>query len=1154
VSAQAGSCSVSPVVCENQLAGNPSSEWDISGAGDPAIQGFATDISVNRGQTISFKIDTDATNYRLAIYRIGYYGGLGARKITTILPSASLPQAQPACLTDASTGLADCGNWSVSASWTVPADAISGVYLVNVNRVDTGGASHILFVVRDDTRQADVLVQTSDTTWQAYNQYGGASLYCGGPVSNAGTDYTCGTRATKVSYNRPLATRGPTPEDAFFSAEYPMVRWLEANGYDVKYWAGVDTDRRSTDLTGPLKPKVFLSVGHDEYWSGDQRTGIENARSSGVNLAFFSGNEMYWKTRYEPSIDGSNTAFRTLVTYKETLSGVKIDPAVDAAGHPIWTGTWRDPRFSPPGDGGRPENGVSGTIGMVDSGTTAITVPAAMAGLRFWRNTSVAALTSGVATLTANSLGYEWDEDLDNGLRPAGLVDLSSTTVNNVQLLLNFGAAVSSGMATHSLTLYRHPSGALVFGAGTVQWTWGLDSTHDRDFTPPDPAMQQATVNLLADMKAQPLTLQAGLIPAAASTDTVPPTSTIASPLPSASFLADTLVTISGTAIDTGGHVAGVEVSVDGGLSWGRALGLASWTFPWRPSAPGAVTIKTRATDDSGNIETPGVGTTVIINANGRVTCPCNIWPANPVPTNPDWTDLTASDELGVKFQSDVSGFITGVRFYKGVTNTGTHVGNLWTSAGALLATATFTSESASGWQEVDFATPVAVTANTVYVASYHTNAGHYAAEPLYFASAGVDIPPLHALSNAVAGGNGVFIYIAATAFPTMTFSATNYWVDVVFNTPTIAWSAPAPIIYPAPLTPTQLNATAAMPGTFVYTPAMGTIPLPGAAQMLSVTFTPTDTTRTASTASVAIMVLQGTPTITWPTPADILYGTALGAAQLNATASVPGTFVYMAAAGTVLPAGLQTLSVTFTPANTSYATVKASATIMVTAAPSLTLQPVKQIVTAGQGAQFTVAASGDPTLTYQWQLSANGGLTWSALTDSPPYSGVTMATLTVSHAPPTLRGDMFRAVVTNGSGSATSNPAVLTVRTVVANFDGRTQSDIAVFRPSNGTWYVRLSSVGDIPASAAAFQWGLAGDIPIAGDFDGDGQTDLTVFRPSTGTWFIRYSSSGYGIPNAGAFQWGLPGDIPVSGDFDGDGITDLAVFRPSTGTWYIR
>src|SRR6185312_44917 len=98
----------------------------------------------------------------------------GARKITTVQPSAPLPQSQPLCAEDTSTGLVDCGNWAVSASWAVPSDAVSGVYIAKLVREDgTTGASHIIFVVRDDTRGSDVLVQTSDTTWQAYNRYGG---------------------------------------------------------------------------------------------------------------------------------------------------------------------------------------------------------------------------------------------------------------------------------------------------------------------------------------------------------------------------------------------------------------------------------------------------------------------------------------------------------------------------------------------------------------------------------------------------------------------------------------------------------------------------------------------------------------------------------------------------------------------------------------------------------------------------------------------------------------------------------------------------------------------------------------------------------------------------------------------------------------------
>ena len=138
--------------------------------------------------------------------------------------------------------------------------------------------------------------------------------------------------------------------------------------------------------------------------------------------------------------------------------------------------------------------------------------------------------------------------------------------------------------------------------------------------------------------------------------------------------------------------------------------------------------------------------------------------------------------ELGLKFRSDVNGFVKGVRFYKAVGNSGTHIGNLWTSTGTSLATVTFTAESASGWQEMLFAAPVAITANTTYVVSYHTNVGHYSASGAYFSSVGYDRSPLHAPPTGAVGGNGVYGY-GASGFPTQTFNATNYWVDVVFDT-----------------------------------------------------------------------------------------------------------------------------------------------------------------------------------------------------------------------------------------------------------------------------------------------------------------------------------------------------------------------------------
>src|SRR5712664_1979459 len=307
------------IEAENCLPGTPASQWYVDGSGSPNIQGFTTDISVNAGQTIFFKISTPATSYRIEIYRIGYYQGNDGRFIASISPSVPLPQIQPACLTDSATGLIDCGNWSISASWTVPSTATSGFYFARLVRLDTGEAGAIIFIVRNDSSRSDILEQASDTTWQAYNDYGGNSLYTGNPVG----------RAYKVSYNRPVKTLGD-----FFAYEYPIVHFLEANGYDVTYSTGIDTDRNGALIT---QHRVFLSVGHDEYWSGGQRANVEAARDaavSPVNLAFLTGNEVFWKTRWEPSIDGTNTPYRTLVCYKETSIGGGYGSVIDPADPP----------------------------------------------------------------------------------------------------------------------------------------------------------------------------------------------------------------------------------------------------------------------------------------------------------------------------------------------------------------------------------------------------------------------------------------------------------------------------------------------------------------------------------------------------------------------------------------------------------------------------------------------------------------------------------------------------------------------------------------------------------------------------------------------------------------------------------------------------
>jgi hypothetical protein len=158
------------------------------------------------------------------------------------------------------------------------------------------------------------------------------------------------------------------------------------------------------------------------------------------------------------------------------------------------------------------------------------------------------------------------------------------------------------------------------------------------------------------------------------------------------------------------------------------------------------------------------------------------IWSNSALPGTPSVTIDSASIELGLKFRSTVAGKINGIRFYKGGANTGIHTGSLWSSTGSLLATATFTGETSSGWQQVIFSTPVNITANTTYIASYFAPNGRYAFDKSYFATSGVINTPLKALQEGEDGSNGVYTYSSGGAFPNSTFSSSNYWVDVLFS------------------------------------------------------------------------------------------------------------------------------------------------------------------------------------------------------------------------------------------------------------------------------------------------------------------------------------------------------------------------------------
>ena len=865
--APAQAACANPVVCENQLPGTPQSVWDVSEGQGTTIQGFADPFSVNVGGSINFKIKTPATSYTVDIYRMGYYGGDGARLITSLTPDISVSQNQPACNTDASTGLVDCGNWGVSATWDVPATAVSGVYFALIKRTDSSSdRNQIPFVVTDNSSHSGILFMTSDETWQAYNDWGGYSVYTGNAT---GSPWCCTAlnpgRAVQVSYNRPFATRADTPDgqDFFFYAEFPMVQFLEKNGYDVSYVSQIDVAQPGA-ASMIEQHKVLMNTGHSEYWDAASRANVTAARDAGVNLAFFTGNTMWWKTRWANSQFG-NEPYRTMITYKETLASTQSDPADP----PTWTGAWRDQRFSPPGDAS-PENALTGQLWMVNCCSYADTVPAAYSKLQIWKNTAVASLSSGQTyTMPDETLGYEWDSDVDNGFRPAGEIDMSQTCENDVlQRLATVTEEFVSDTACNSLTLYRASSGALVFDAGTVQWAWGLESDHDGDSqNPPDPVMQQATVNLFADMGVQPATLESDLVSGVQPHDTAPPTSTITSPSAGATFANGSTVTITGTATDSGGGVvAGVEVSTDGGSTWHPVTTMSpantsvTWSYTWSAAGSGPVTIESRAADDDANMGSPGPGVSVTVN------CPCSLFGANHTPYTTSVNDSGAY-EFGMKFQSTAPGWVAGVRFYKGAGNGGTHTGSLWTSSGTLLATGTFTNETASGWQTMLFPNPVQISANTTYVVSYYDPEGHYSVDEEYFASQ-VNTPPLIGVKAnymTAGGGNGVF-NPGGPGFPTQMNDSWSYSVDVIFDTtqppshPAVTSSTPyaASSSNPVSTDPTATFSEAVVPSTVSFTltdPSGNTVPgttsLDGTGTVA--TFTPANSLAPGTTYTVTI-------------------------------------------------------------------------------------------------------------------------------------------------------------------------------------------------------------------------------------------------------------------------------------------------------------
>ena len=427
-----------PTLLENARPGT--SDWELTApAVDREIEGYASATSVDRGAGIDLYVSTAEPAYTVDVFRMGWYGGTGARRVAG--PIERPGRAQPMPAPDPVTGLMECRWAEPYHVRTADGDGPwpSGVYLARLTARASGRQAYVVFVVRDDTRRAALLFQSSVTTFAAYNNWGGRSLYA---FNSAGAP------ARAVSFDRPYAMNPygvplDGAGDFLRRFEYNALRWLEREGYDVAYATDVDTHRRSDLLP---RHRAFLSVGHDEYWTWEMRDHVEAARDRGVHLAFLGANASFWQIRLEP--DASGAADRTIVGYKD---GAAADPlAADPARARRVTAHWRD------GPTARPEAAMIGVMYVADPVDADVVVDDAS----HWAFAGTGLARGGVLP---GLLGYEVDAIASAS--PPGLARLAHSPF-----------ALASGESGYAdMTLYQAPSGALVFATGSMYWNWGLD-------------------------------------------------------------------------------------------------------------------------------------------------------------------------------------------------------------------------------------------------------------------------------------------------------------------------------------------------------------------------------------------------------------------------------------------------------------------------------------------------------------------------------------------------------------------------------------------------------------------------------------------------------------------------------------------------------
>ena len=442
------------VAVENRRPGTAG--WRIARLGAPeAIQGWADQVSAATGDRVRLSVSTTAPRFHVEAYRMGWYGGRGARLVWRSQPLVGRRQPAPT-LTPETNMVAT--RWQPSLTVSIGPDWPSGVYLLKL--VAATGQRYVPLTVRDDTSRAALAVMNAVTTWQAYNRWGGRNQY-------VGPDGRLETRSRVVSFDRPYDGNGAAE---FLGNEYPLVRLVERLGLDVTYWTNIDLHRHPQRL---LAHRGLVSLGHDEYWSTRMRRGAEAARARGVNLAFLGANAVYRHIRLEPSATGPH---RQQVNYKPWSA--PDDPAWKTDPSQVTT-DWRRPPLN------NPESRLLGA--QYECNPTH--APGVVVQPSSWL---LAGTGVRAGTILPGLVGDEYDRVQPGAPRPAGVEVLLHSPLQCL------GASVR-GPSFADTTYYTAPSGAGVFNAATSSWVCQLSRACAATRRSPLTArvVQTATVNLL---------------------------------------------------------------------------------------------------------------------------------------------------------------------------------------------------------------------------------------------------------------------------------------------------------------------------------------------------------------------------------------------------------------------------------------------------------------------------------------------------------------------------------------------------------------------------------------------------------------------------------------------------------------------------------